>query len=556
MPAPLPTSQTISTSNWETYILLVKGNIGAGCLALPYCFSMFGKWYSVLTLMAVGYLCVYNMYVLIKCKRYCTGVKTYGGIGLVALGRIGESVIEFFLSVMQLSICCVYVSFIGSSLSPLLFLDYQVITLLLIIPIVLITKLRQMRQIAKLAALAFTLLLIALLIIAMISIIRISTGNVVPQAEGDSGKFVIFIVSAIYAFEGIGIVLPIENAMAKPSDFGSVLSLSMLTVGIVFVTFALVLVYAFGDIDNADITAFLEQGGFMPAYYTHAITAIVTVAVFLTYPLQLYPALQVVEVLCGMVTDDKWNKSKVSEDSLNKYSSMGLLRNHNAEEDMSLTSFGCSTTLHAPCDEETIHTDYILDGDPQDIQTPPGTPSKTETSPNRFEILSSFPDLSKFQFLRTESLESFTIKNKRDKLSAIFPSMKRNSYNKIVSPDDSSHSVTSQDYETIVDESSSTFNTLFALPKSSVRIGLIVLTSLIATFIPDVALLVSLAGASTGSVLSLVIPATMELALATKQGRQLSPFEKLMDCLSICIGIWAACVGTVVSLQAIITKYS
>jgi amino acid permease len=61
----------------------------------------------------IGFFCVYNMWILVRCKRRIPGVKTYGELAAATLGRRGETLVEFFLALMQLSICCVYFSFIG-----------------------------------------------------------------------------------------------------------------------------------------------------------------------------------------------------------------------------------------------------------------------------------------------------------------------------------------------------------------------------------------------------------------------------------------------------------
>ena len=111
----------MKTNDFQTYILLVKGNIGPGCLALPYCFSMLGPFASFSLTLFIGFFCVYNMWILVKCKRTITGVKTYGELASATLGSWGEWIVEFFLALMQLSICCVYFSFIGLFISYLLF---------------------------------------------------------------------------------------------------------------------------------------------------------------------------------------------------------------------------------------------------------------------------------------------------------------------------------------------------------------------------------------------------------------------------------------------------
>ena len=66
------------TTNLETYLHLVKGNVGTGCLALPYCFSLLGPSWSILGLSITGFVCVYNMWLIVDCKRRLPGAITYG----------------------------------------------------------------------------------------------------------------------------------------------------------------------------------------------------------------------------------------------------------------------------------------------------------------------------------------------------------------------------------------------------------------------------------------------------------------------------------------------
>ena len=196
------------TSNWETYVHLVKGNIGTGCLALPFCFSMLGPTWSVVGLGITGILCVYNMWLVVECKKRVPGSSTYGELGYAAFGKKGEFIVEFFLTLMQLSVCCVYFTFIGSNFSALLpsggsLWTQKLIMLILICPIALLSQFRSIRQLTPFSLTATLLLIAALILIFMLcfSNILFEIAPAVPTA--DFSKIIAFFSITIYSFEGV-----------------------------------------------------------------------------------------------------------------------------------------------------------------------------------------------------------------------------------------------------------------------------------------------------------------------------------------------------------------
>lgn len=88
-------------------------------------------------------------------------------------------------------------------------------------------------------------------------------------------------------------------------------------------------------------------------------------------------------------------------------------------------------------------------------------------------------------------------------------------------------------------------------PKPIIRICLVCCTSLVSTLVPNVGLLVSLAGASSGAALALVFPPLFDLVLHRQEILKLSLFEIFVDLISIFLGISAGVLGTAVSLHDI-----
>lgn len=101
------------TTNWQTFMLLVKGNVGSGCLAMPYLFSIMGRIWSLITFSIIGTLAVYNMWLVVECKNRVNRGFSFGDLGGHTFGRNGTILAEIGLATFQLGVCCVYFSFFG-----------------------------------------------------------------------------------------------------------------------------------------------------------------------------------------------------------------------------------------------------------------------------------------------------------------------------------------------------------------------------------------------------------------------------------------------------------
>jgi len=100
----------------------------------------------------------------------------------------------------------------------------------------------------------------------------------------------------LYSFEGICLIPPMESAMAEPKKFGPVFVSSMATSTLVFCCVACFSVAAFGNVTNGSLTAFLldrEQDDAGRSFLILANTA-ASISVLLTYPLQMFPCLQLI----------------------------------------------------------------------------------------------------------------------------------------------------------------------------------------------------------------------------------------------------------------------
>lgn len=101
---------------------MMKAACGPGCLSLSFACSRAGLGLAPLMLMLLQGCCVYNMHLLIMLKQHAahTGARSYGDLGNFAFGKRGRILVNAFVCLQQLGICCVYFQFVSSNIAAVL----------------------------------------------------------------------------------------------------------------------------------------------------------------------------------------------------------------------------------------------------------------------------------------------------------------------------------------------------------------------------------------------------------------------------------------------------
>ena len=111
--------EQVFASNRQTFMNVLKGNVGPGCLSLPFAFSKAGALLGPLGFFLLSSMAVYNMHLLISCRerlrREGRWARTYGEVAGIVFGKVGKPLVDTFIVLTQLGICCVYFSFFGDS---------------------------------------------------------------------------------------------------------------------------------------------------------------------------------------------------------------------------------------------------------------------------------------------------------------------------------------------------------------------------------------------------------------------------------------------------------
>jgi len=292
------------TSNLQTLIHIFKGNIGTGILSLPAAMKKAGILAGPLLLLFVAFIAVHCMHMLVRCshyfcKKYQKEALSYGEVAHEAskdyLGHRAhwaKRVVNSFLVVTQLGFCSIYFVFVSQTVVEVAQLTpdtiyFRIIIAALILPMVLGSFVRSLERLAYFSIFANLCCLFGLVMIFQYVGRNVKDPRSYPLFAGWS-SFPRSLGMAIFSFEGIGVVLPLENEMKRPEDFSWVLNMGMAVITSMFVAMGLVGYLAIGENITGSIALNLPD-----TWLYDAVKIIYGVAMFLTYFLQFYVPIQI-----------------------------------------------------------------------------------------------------------------------------------------------------------------------------------------------------------------------------------------------------------------------
>ncbi|OQR86295.1 Amino Acid/Auxin Permease (AAAP) Family [Achlya hypogyna] len=300
---PVPKHELLTT--WEVTLHLLKGNIGAGALSLPYAFAKTGIYVAPIFYLGIVLICIYNMNLLLYCKNRLRPERgmSFGDVGYELLGKHGKYAVNVFLVGTQLSFCCVFFTVVATNLHAILparlskdFQERQLI--LLIFPILLgLSWIRSLHKITPYSALATFAVLLGIAIVFFYSYVYAMAAAASPAyiTAFGWGRLPEFYGTAVYSFEGIGLILPLEKDMKDRNQFQPVLLRTMSFILVLFLCLGELPVLAFGTIENGSMTAVLQR--YFPGWSVAIANLLLAVACLFSFPIQFYPALEVLEKL-------------------------------------------------------------------------------------------------------------------------------------------------------------------------------------------------------------------------------------------------------------------
>ncbi|XP_022694513.1 proton-coupled amino acid transporter 1-like isoform X2 [Varroa jacobsoni] len=304
------------TTNGQTMMHLLKGNIGTGVLAMPSALTNAGLLVGSAGIILIGIICIHCMHMLLRCNRILSKRKQVRSLDFagvtqeaVACGpyrlrpysRVAGKIINGFLILTQIGFCCVYFVFVATSVQKVaegvLHLDrgknlpiYAYLAIILPI-MILYNYIRSLKTLAIASTVANVLQMGGMVLIFYI-IFKDGLPNILSRdTYKDISKMPLFFGTAIYAFEGIGIVLPLENEMERPQDFAGLFGVMNTGMSLVVILYTAVGFFGYlkyGEAIQGSITLNFDSG-----WLSETVRGIFAISIFLSYALQMYVPMQI-----------------------------------------------------------------------------------------------------------------------------------------------------------------------------------------------------------------------------------------------------------------------
>lgn len=304
--SPLLAKHPSLSSRPKTFANVFIAIVGAGVLGLPYTFMKTGWLAGILMLFSVAALTYHCMMLLVYTRRRLeddhgfSKIASFGDLGFAVCGPIGKFAVDIMIVLSQAGFCISYLIFIANTLANLISPDQfhgiwvftpKIVYVWGMFPFQLgLNSIPSLTHLAPLSIFADVVDLGAMGVVMVEDVMVFLKER--PALEAFGGFSVLFygIGVAVYAFEGIGMVLPLESETADKQNFGKVLGISMAFISFMYGSFGALGYFAFGQATKDIITTNLGKG---------IISALVQIGLcinlFFTFPLMMNPVHEVFE---------------------------------------------------------------------------------------------------------------------------------------------------------------------------------------------------------------------------------------------------------------------
>jgi len=300
-------------SNVELLIHFVKGNLGTGIFSMPSAFQKAGLWVGAIALPVMAIICTHSMQMLVNAAEE---MKTRKGDFSVSYAHVAETacltgakqfhkfakparlVINMFICITQIGFCCVFLVFVGDNLQQVvahftqLEWDSRVYMAILTVPLIFLNWIRNLKLLTPVSVISNILQIFSIVVVFYYVLQDLPSITLRPVFQSWGG-LPLFFGTAIYTFEGIALVLPLQKDMKRPQDFKGctgLLNIGMFLVASLYFNVGLFGYWKYGEQIQSSITLNLPPEDILAQMVKISMVA----AICGSYAMQLYVPIPII----------------------------------------------------------------------------------------------------------------------------------------------------------------------------------------------------------------------------------------------------------------------
>ncbi|KAF7374408.1 Aa-trans domain-containing protein [Mycena sanguinolenta] len=281
----------------QAVLMLLKAFVGTGVLFLGKAFYNGGILFSSVLFVFIALISLYSFLLLVYTKFVVSG--SFGDIGGALYGPWMRYLILGSIVVSQIGFVSAYIIFVSQNLQALVMgithclhlidIKYFILAQMAVfLPLVLI---RDLAKLSTTALVADAFILVGLVYIFGSEINIVAQRGIADVQLFNPRDFSLFVGVAVFSFEGVGMVIPITDAMREPHKFPKVLTGVMMTVLVLFGGAGVLAYLTFGSEIQTVVLVNLDAENKM----VQSVQFIYSLAIMLSVPLQLFPAIRIME---------------------------------------------------------------------------------------------------------------------------------------------------------------------------------------------------------------------------------------------------------------------
>lgn len=279
-------------------LLLLKSFVGTGVLFLPRAFLNGGMLFSSLILLAVAGLSFYCFILLVNTRLKVEA--SFGDIGGILYGKWMRGLILSSIVLSQIGFVAAYVVFTSENLQAFIlavsrcrsYIDIKWMVLMQLLVFLPLSLIRDISKLGFTALVADIFIMLGLIYLYYYDVATLVQQHGVSDIKNfNPASWSLFIGTAIFTFEGVGLIIPIQESMKRQQDFPRVLGVIMVVITILFTSIGALSYAAYGSKTRTVVILNLPQDD----KFVNGVQFLYSLAILLSTPLQLFPAIRIME---------------------------------------------------------------------------------------------------------------------------------------------------------------------------------------------------------------------------------------------------------------------